>query len=803
MVARNNHNDSRSYGESPKPDNSSNGVSYEGSSGFKPTYNKNKNKGKFQYNATNRFGNSKPTYGNYTVNPAPGILGTSPPRQQSFSGSSCQICGKFGHLAPTCRFGNIDGTVSEECQICGKKNHGAKYCHFRNSTMSFSSPATLHVKSTQSSEPSAPPQQFWLTDSGASSHMTADMSNMSLASPYPTNETIQTASGAGLSISHIGSSTLHTPLKSLQLNSVLCVPRLSQNLLSVHQLCLDNNCCLIYDAFCFWIQDKATWKILFQGRCSNGLYPIPLPVSHKAIPAQIAYLGHQISSCLWHNRLGHPSNSVLSVMLKKCHLSVLPDSVSMMCHTCLEGKFCKLSFVSSVSKSIHPFQVVHSDVWGPSPCTSIDGFRYYVTFIDECTRHCWLFPIINKSDVFSTFVGFYNYISNHFATSIKTLQSDGGGEYLSKSFQTFLLAKGVTHQLSCPYTPEQNGLAERKHRHILETAITLLQTATLPPIFWSFACQTVVYLINRMPSSTLHHKSPFELLFKVVPDINHLRIFGCSVFPLLKPYNSTKLQPKTTKCLFLGYASKYKGFICYDILHDKYYISRHVLFDESEFPYSHLSLKHLVSTNSTSQPVSISSSPSISINRENHLVANPFPRTIPLSDPMSSNFNHHSGSHSPFLQSITPSTAHQSPVAPEVPAGTSSATCNESPSEIPCEHGIEIQHEFQPDHLRVILPIPPMNTHSMQTRAKSGISKKKAYISVVQDASPVDLSQTEPATYKSALKSPLWLSAMQEELQALTVQNTWSLVPLLKTKNLIGCKWVFKLKKHADGSISR
>ncbi|KAM0960324.1 hypothetical protein ACFX2C_025377 [Malus domestica] len=669
--------------------------------------------------------------------------------------------------------------------------------------MSSSSPAALHVTSTQSSEPSAPPQQFWITDSGASSHMTADMSNLSLASPYPTNETIQTASGAGLSISHIGSSTLHTPLKSLQFNSVLCVPRLSQNLLSVHQLCLDNNCCLIYDAFCFWIQDKATGKILFQGRCSNGLYPISLPVSHKAIPAQTAYLGHQVSSCLWHNRLGHPSNSVLSVMLKKCHLSVLPDSVSMMCQTCLEGKFCKLPFASSVSKSIHPFQVVHSDVWGPSPCTSIDGFRYYVTFIDECTRHCWLFPIINKSDVFSTFVGFYNYISNHFATSIKTLQSDGGGEYLSKSFQTFMLAKGVTHQLSCPYTPEQNGLAERKHRHILETAITLLQTAILPPIFWSFACQTAVYLINRMPSSTLHKKSPFELLFKAVPVINHLRIFGCSVFPLLKPYNSIKLQPKTTKCLFLGYASKYKGFICYDILHAKFYISRHVLFDESEFPYSHLSLKHSVSTNSTSQPVSIFSSPSISINRENHLVANPLPRTPPLSNPLTSNSNHHSGSLSPLLQSITPSTDHQSPVAPEVPPGTSSATCTESTSSIPCEHGIEIQHEFQPDHLQVILPIPPMNTHSMQTRAKSGISKKKAYVSVVQDTSPVDLSQTEPATYKSALKSPLWLSAMHEELQALTVQNTWSLVPLPKTKNLIGCKWVFKLKKHADGSISR
>ncbi|KAM1058752.1 hypothetical protein ACFX2B_023357 [Malus domestica] len=287
MVARNNgsvsklegHSTDTSYGgSSPSTFYSS------GPSGIRPNQSKNKYKGKFQYNSQSRFGNSKSIYGNY--NSAPGILGSSPPKQQGVSSNSCQICGKFGHFAPTCRFRNSDSTISEGCQICGKKNHSAKYCHFRNSNPSTQAPTALHVSSSQHHQPSAHPQQFWLTDSGASSHMTADLSNMSLASPYPADETIQTASGAGLSISHIGSSTLHTPLKPLQLNSVLCVPGLSQNLLSVHQLCLDNHCWLIYDAFCFWIQDKATGKILFQGKCSNGLYPIPLPVRVRAIFSQ-------------------------------------------------------------------------------------------------------------------------------------------------------------------------------------------------------------------------------------------------------------------------------------------------------------------------------------------------------------------------------------------------------------------------------------------------------------------------------------------------------------------------------------
>ncbi|KAB2635404.1 hypothetical protein D8674_025938 [Pyrus ussuriensis x Pyrus communis] len=286
MVARNNgtiskaedHSNNTSYGGS-----SQSTLYSSGTSGFKPTYSKNKHKGKFQYHPHSRFGNSKTTYGNYNVNSAPGILGASPPRQQGFSSTSCQICGKFGHLAPTCRFRNFDSTVSEGCQICGKKNHNAKFCHFRNSNPSPPVPTAMHVSPSQHHQSSDPLQQIWLTDSGASSHMTADLSNLSLASPYPANETIQTASGAGLSISHIGSSTLPTFLKPLQLKSVLCVPGISQNLLSVHKLCLDNHCWLIYDASCFWIQDKVTGRILFQGKCSNGLYPIPLPARVRPI----------------------------------------------------------------------------------------------------------------------------------------------------------------------------------------------------------------------------------------------------------------------------------------------------------------------------------------------------------------------------------------------------------------------------------------------------------------------------------------------------------------------------------------
>ncbi|KAM1825968.1 hypothetical protein ACFX13_025380 [Malus domestica] len=104
--------------------------------------------------------------------------------------------------------------------------------------------------------------------------MTSEFGNLSLATPYPSTEMVHTANGEGLNISHIGNTVIRTPLQPLKLNSVLYVPKLSQNLLSVHRICLDNNCWLIFDAFNFWIQDKATWRMLYKGVCSNGLYPI-------------------------------------------------------------------------------------------------------------------------------------------------------------------------------------------------------------------------------------------------------------------------------------------------------------------------------------------------------------------------------------------------------------------------------------------------------------------------------------------------------------------------------------------------
>ena len=258
------------------------------------------------------------------------------------------------------------------------------------------------------------------------------------------------------------------------------------------------------------------------------------------------------------------------------------------CTHCLYGKMHKLPFPKSFFNASSPFELIHSDLWGPAPTSSINGFKYYVLFIDHFTRLTWIYLLNSKSEVFTKFVQFKAMGETQFSTKIKTFRSDGGGEYTSNAFKTYLSQQGIVHQISCPYTPQQNGLVERKHRHLIETTITLLSQASMPSSYWSYAVLTAVHLINFLPTSVLAFLSPWQKLYSASPDLSQLKVFGCACYPHIKPYTPHKLAPRSTECLFLGYPMGTKGYLCLDLTTKHLYTSRHVIFNESKFPYSSL-----------------------------------------------------------------------------------------------------------------------------------------------------------------------------------------------------------------------
>ncbi|KAI5317587.1 hypothetical protein L3X38_037294 [Prunus dulcis] len=414
----------------------------------------------------------------------------------------CQIYGKRGHTAVNCYHchgddsSKLSGSIIA-CQICGKRGHGALDCFHRSNYVyqGQAPPSTISAMEAHSSY--VPPHGYapmptpsrqemadhvWIADSGASHHMVADVSTLHDVTPCEFTDQVTVGNGEGLNITNIGTTALSCASTSLKMPSVFHVPKLSANLLFVNQLCRDNHCIISFDSTGFCIQDKTTKAILLKGSSRNGLYPIPCKVQSAQFlfSSPTAYLGQHVGSTTWHQRLGHPINEVVKLMLKESNMVVSEDAQFNLCSSCLQGKMHRLPFSSSHVKTEIPFSKIHSDVWGPSHFKSIHSFRYFVLFLDECTGFVWIYPLFNKSEVFSKFLKFFALVQTQFNAKIQHFQSDGGGEYISKPFTDFLANHGMLHQFTCPYTPQQNGMAERKNRHVVETALTLLTAANMP-----------------------------------------------------------------------------------------------------------------------------------------------------------------------------------------------------------------------------------------------------------------------------------------------------------------------------------
>ena len=236
----------------------------------------------------------------------------------------------------------------------------------------------------------------------------------------------------------------------------------------------------------------------------------------------------------------------------------------------------------SFSESKYPLELVFSDVWGPA-LDSVGGKKYYVSFIDDFSKFTWIYLLKYKSKVFQKFHEFQSLVERMFNRKIIAVQTDWGGEY--QKLHSFFVKCGISHHVSCPHAHQQNGSAERKHRHIVEVGLSLLAYASMPLKFWDEAFLAAAYLINRTPSRVIQFATPLDRLFGQRPDYSSLRVFGCACWPNLCPSNTHKLQYRFKQCLFLGFSNIHKGFKCLEISSSRVYISRDVTFDETFFSF--------------------------------------------------------------------------------------------------------------------------------------------------------------------------------------------------------------------------
>ena len=293
---------------------------------------------------------------------------------------------------------------------------------------------------------------------------------------------------------------------------------------------------------------------------------------------------------IWHKCIGHVNEQRLRSMQSKEIVIGLPkfkvDGMHKVCEACQFGKQTKNVFPHEKNICKKPLEVVHSDVWGPTKTVSMRGCRYYVSFIDDHTRKVWVYFMKEKSEVFTHFKNFRLMAEKETGLQIKHLRSDGGGEYFSNEFSSYLQKNGIQRQFTCRYTPQQNGVAERKNRHIAEIARALMSERNLPHYYWAEAVHTVVYIMNKTPTAAVHGVTPEEKFCGRKPDLSHLKGFGCIAYVHILDELRNKLDPKAEKCVFVGYSLEQKGYRCYNPVMRELRVSRDVVFDEMSSWYS-------------------------------------------------------------------------------------------------------------------------------------------------------------------------------------------------------------------------
>ena len=443
------------------------------------------------------------------------------------------------------------------------------------------------VESLESAEKKCSP---WVIDSGASSHMTKEKHVMVNFQEFDKPENV--ALGDGRVVKALGSGSVRmnmlfeaTESKKAVLYDVLYVPKLTCNLFSVRAAVAKGNAVEFGpQKCCIWDENG---KLRGMGSLADKLYQLDCQVVPTADTGYASVASSQ-GSDLWHQRLGH----VHEPRLKKCVESESVQGIDIkkmtelsFCEGCLAGKMCRKPFPAvGEIRSTRRLQLVHSDVCGPMHTPSIGGAKYFVTFIDDYTRCCAVYFMKHKSEVFDKFIEFEASVTNDVCKAIGTLRTDNGGEYLSTELQNYLKEKGIRHELTVPHSPQQNGVAERMNRTLVESARSMIAHAALPNIFWAEAISTAAYVRNRLPTTALkENETPYERWYGRKPDVSHLRVFGCMAYAHVPDSERRKLDKKSEKMRFVGYSLASKGYRLLDETNRKMYIRRDVEFNENDF----------------------------------------------------------------------------------------------------------------------------------------------------------------------------------------------------------------------------
>ncbi|GAU11414.1 hypothetical protein TSUD_344050 [Trifolium subterraneum] len=585
-----------------------------------------------------------------------------------------------------------------ECYKCHKLGHyqhecpdwnDANYAEFVNEEETLLMASTDHGNAIR--------EKTWYLDSGCSNHMIGNKDWLFDFDPS-FKDSVRLGNDARMSVMGKGNVKLFINGKIHVISNVYFIPGLNTNLLSVGQLQQRNVTIIFKEDSCKGYHEEK--GLIFSTQMiANRMFILTAQV----IVPMCLQVSKQEQTKLWHDRYGHLSIKGLKLLTKLNMVNGLPEIGDMeeKCISCLTGKQNRKAIPKQAKwRATSKLQLIHSDICGP----------------------------INPS-----------------SNGEKSLRTDRGGEYTSSAFNDFCSTHGIKRQLTTAYTPQQNGVSERKNRTLLNMIRSMLNSRSVPKRFWPEALKWATYIMNRSPTVSVKNITPEEAWSDTKPTVTHFRVFGCIAYVHVPDNNRRKLDNKSIVCVNLGISDESKAYKLYNPASKKIVISRDVVFDEFKaWDWENKQKKN------------------------NNEVHNEI-----LTEEMA--------------EDTTPNGQNEDITDENISSESDSTEAEED----------QIVEDSEDDDNQLgprIRKVPShLRDYVLGEEAEEEQTQNLAFYS----------DNGDPETYDEACKNQVWNDAMDSEIKAIETNGTWELTDLPKGSKAIGVKWIFKTKYKENGQIDK
>ncbi|CDF39892.1 unnamed protein product [Chondrus crispus] len=603
-----------------------------------------------------------------------------------------------------------------KCTNCNRHGHTAAHCWGKDVNGRRPAPPDGFRSRNTALKPKnrAANARSWLVDSGCSAHITFDRS-LFVTYEQMQSGSVEMGTKARANVAGRGEVELMLNVNGsphpCKLSNVLHVPDFGYSLLSVTQMV------------------SKGLQVSFE----NEKYRVTTGPTVVATASQVGDLyildvmnetfsSHVVTMQTLHERMAHVNVQGIASMI---HNNVV------------SGINVRQSDRSS-SRAQNCLDLVHSDVCGPLEVQSIGGSRCFITFVDDHSNWVVVYTMRYKSEAFAKYKLYEKLAQTHTGRKVKVLRTDRGGEYLSTEFKSHLDLNGTQHQLTTAYTPEQNGVAERLNRTLIDLVHSMLSHKQVSKRFWAEALATSVYVRNRVTSRTLPvNATPHHIWMNSTPNVGHLRVFGSKCWYTLPKLELRKLDLRAREAMFLGYSQCSKAYKLWDGELNKIVVSRDVKFDES-----------------TCGIHDIPAHESDSINSD-------------VDDEVSEEVLENDGAHS---------VSENDEDEDDVP------TAVENPNVTPPT------------------PIPAVRRSSRVSRPPGSWWRSNFAAALLSHAHVAIEGRNTFKQATNGPRAAFWQTGIDKELASQTKNRTWKLVPPSEVSNILTSRWVFNVKQLPDAN---